>query len=107
MSNEGVEITIGGERFGAFVKGKNPLGTPIPQKIVAAALRCSEATVSRYLDGTMVPSWPQRWVIQSWTGDYVEARDWCSPEEREQVDYAHSIEPYGTEPKRAKKGKRR
>lgn len=105
MSKEGVEITRAGERLGLFVGGENPTGQPIPRKIVAACLRCSEATVSRYLDGSVVPTWPQRWIIQSWTGGYVEDRDWCSPEERDLINLAHELRPYGTPPKKARKGK--
>lgn len=80
-------------RLEKFLSGKNPLGQRIPYKIAASAVRCSEASISRYVDGIAVPDWPTRWIIERWTRGYVKAMGWCDDHEQDRIDYANTIRP--------------
>lgn len=91
--------------FGAYLGGKNPTGERIPYRIAASAMQLSESTISRYVEGITVPTWPDRWVIEAWTNGYVDPRKWCDQAEVLRLHLASNIRPFATARGRIKKAK--
>lgn len=105
MSTEGDQRTPSAAGLAKFLAGANPLGERIPLRVAAAALRLSEATISRYADGLTIPNWPDRWVIETWTNGKVKARGWCTRMEQERINFAHEIKPLRSARSRTKRTK--
>ncbi len=86
--------------------GKNPTGSPIIERIAAAALGVTEPSIRAWRNGRYIPDWGSRRIIEAWTGGMVKAEWWCDDAEVERFRQAEKIKPYGTDTTKSRKGKR-